>query len=59
MTTSTVFEIELDAAASAWLDSHHRDEPRVIVYEVYRRCIGGRICDVQVRKRSRRDDIGT
>ncbi|HEV2027955.1 MAG TPA: hypothetical protein VGS16_05405 [Candidatus Dormibacteraeota bacterium] len=59
MSTSSVFEIELDAAASAWIDSHLGDEPRVIVYEVHRCCGGGKICEVQVRQQSRRDDIST
>jgi len=59
MSTSSDFEIELDTAASAWLDSHPGDEPRVIVYQVHRCCGGARICDVQVRQQSRRDDIST
>ncbi len=59
MSASSDFEIEADAAASAWLDSHPSKEGRVIAYEVHRCCGGGRICNVQVREQSRRDDINT
>src|ERR1700680_66080 len=57
MPTSSDFEIELDSAARAWVDSDPGDESRVIVYEVHRCCGGGKICDVQVRQQSRSDDI--
>lgn len=59
MSTSSGFEIELDSAASAWMDSHRGDEPRVIAYDIHRCCGGARICEVQVRQQSRRDDIST
>jgi hypothetical protein len=52
------FEIEPDAAARLWLESHPSAGPRVIAYKVTRCCGGGRICSVQVREQSRRDDVG-
>ena len=59
MSARTDFEVEVDAAARAWLDSHPSDEPRLISYDVHRCCGGGKICDVQVRGGSRRDDVST
>ena len=50
------FQIQADASARAWLDSHGVREGRIISYDVKRCCGGGRICSVQVRERSRRDD---
>ena len=52
-----LFQVEVDAEARAWLDSHPSPAPRVIVYEVKRCCGGGKICNVRVRKSSRRDDV--
>jgi hypothetical protein len=51
------FQVEPDAAARAWLESHPTAGPRVIAYRVTRCCGGGRICSVQVREQSRRDDV--
>jgi hypothetical protein len=51
------FEIEVDDAARGWLDSHPAAGSRVISYEVKRCCGGGKICMVQVRDASRRDDV--
>ena len=51
------FDIEVDAAARAWLDSHPTGASRVISYGVNRCCGGGKICTVQVREASRRDDV--
>jgi hypothetical protein len=52
------FDIETDARARAWLESHPASEPRVITYDVHRCCGGGRICEVQVRERGLRDVSG-
>jgi hypothetical protein len=51
------FEVEADAAARVWIESHPSHRPRVIAYKVTRCCGGGRICTVQVRQQSRRDDV--
>ena len=51
------FEVKVDAAARAWLDSHPAPASRLISYAVKRCCGGGRICMVQVRETSRRDDV--
>ena len=57
MPANEVLQIEADADAQAWLDSHPSPEPRVIAYEVKRCCGGGKICNVRVRGRSRGDDV--
>ncbi|HEV2033496.1 MAG TPA: hypothetical protein VGU71_04760 [Candidatus Dormibacteraeota bacterium] len=57
MPDNEVLQVEADADVRAWLDSHPATEPRVIAYEVKRCCGGGRICNVRVRTRSRRDDV--
>jgi hypothetical protein len=57
MSPDSDFEIEADAAAHAWLVSHPAQEPRVITYEVHRCCGGGRVCQVQIRERSRHDAV--
>jgi hypothetical protein len=51
------FDVKVDAAARAWMDSHPAAGLRVISYAVKRCCGGGRICMVQVREASRRDDV--
>jgi hypothetical protein len=51
------FDVKVDAAARAWLDSHPARASRVISYAVKRCCGGGKICMVQVREASRRDDL--
>jgi hypothetical protein len=50
------FLIEADAAARDWLDAHHDDGPRIISFDVKRIRRGARICSVQVRERSPRDE---
>jgi len=50
------FEVEVDGAARAWLSSHPA-EHRVLAYSVKRCCGGGKICAVQVRGQSGRDDL--
>lgn len=57
MRLNEVLQVEADADAQAWLDSHPSPEPRVIAYEVKRCCGGGKICTVRVRGRSRGDDV--
>jgi hypothetical protein len=52
-----VFEVTADARARAWLGSHPTTRPRVIAYDVRRCCGGGKICNVQVRQQSARDDV--
>ena len=59
MIANADFQIQADASARAWLDSHRLGEPRIISYDVKRCCGGGRICIVQVREQSRRDDRRT
>jgi hypothetical protein len=51
------FEVAVDASAQAWLDSHPAYGSHLISYAVKRCCGGGKICMVQVREASRRDDI--
>lgn len=50
------FQLEADARARQWLDSHASTRPRVIAYDVHRCCGGGKICQVKVRELSREDD---
>jgi len=50
------FQIEADALARQWLDSHPSARVRVLAYEVHRCCGGGKICQVNVRERSPKDD---
>ena len=51
-----MFELEVDAQARSWLDSHPADA-YVIAYDVHRCCGGGKLCEVRVRELSRRDAI--
>jgi len=52
------FQLEADAAARTWLDAHPSAGPRVIAYDVHRCCGGGKICEVNVRGLSRKDNPG-
>ena len=54
---SPTFEVDVDAAAREFLDSHPATGPRLIAYAVKRCCGGGKICTVQVRDASRREDV--
>jgi hypothetical protein len=54
---SRSFDIEVDAAARAWMGSHPTGGSRLISFAVKRCCGGGKICLVQVREVSRRDDV--
>jgi len=49
-----MFELEVDAQARSWLDSHPA-VAYVIAYDVHRCCGGGKICQVHVRALSRRE----
>ena len=51
------FDVKADSAARAWLDSHPAAASRVISYAIKRCCGGGKLCMVQVREASRRDDV--
>ena len=53
---SSVFQVDADPAARAWLDAHPSSEPTVIAYEVRRCCGGGKTCTVRVRSMSPSDD---
>ena len=58
MTPSSLkdFQLQPDAAARQWLDTHPSAAPRVVAYDIHRCCGGGKICQVTVRELSRRDD---
>jgi hypothetical protein len=51
------FDVEVDGAAASWLVSHPPAGRRVLAYNVKRCCGGGKICTVQVREQSGRDDV--
>lgn len=51
-----MFELEVDAQARSWLDSHPADA-YVIAYDVHRCCGGGKLCQVHMRELSRSDAI--
>jgi hypothetical protein len=57
MSARTDFQVQTDAAARSWLESHPAAERRVLAYAVKRCCGGRKICTVQVRNQSRRDDV--
>jgi hypothetical protein len=48
--------LEADAGARQWLDSHPSARARVIAQNIHRCCGGGKICQVTIRERSRKDD---
>ena len=52
------FEVEPDARAREWLDSHPSSKTRVIAYDVHHCCGGGKICQVTVRELSPEDESG-
>jgi hypothetical protein len=49
------FQLEPDARAREWLDTHPSSRTRVIAYDVRRCCGGGKICLVKVRELSPED----
>ena len=52
------FEVERDEEARAWLEAHPAARGRrVLAYNVKRCCGGGKICSVQVREQSGREDL--
>jgi len=57
MAARSDFHVEPDAAAKEWLETHPAAGRRVLAYAVKRCCGGGKICTVQVREQSRRDDV--
>jgi hypothetical protein len=59
MSAQVDFEVDVDAAARAWLDSHPSNEPRSIRYDIHRCCGGGKICTVQVRSGASGDDVSS
>ncbi len=56
MATTAEFELTADAGAREWLRLHPSAAERVIAYDVHRCCGGGKICLVNVRELSRKDD---
>ena len=50
------FELHADANARKWLDLHPAAGPRVVSYDVHRCCGGGKICQLNVREPSRKDN---
>ena len=54
-----ILQVDADARARAWLDSHPSTEARVIAYEVTRCCGGAKICSVRVRRQYKGDDAAT
>lgn len=58
MPTTTVFQLEADDRARAWLSRHRSEAPLVIAYDVHRCCGGGKICQVNVRDLSKKDNPG-
>jgi hypothetical protein len=53
------FDVQPDAGARTWLESHPSPEPLVIAYDVHRCCGGGKICNVSIRPRSAADAAST
>jgi hypothetical protein len=56
MPATTEFRLEADAKARKWLLQHPSGAPLVIAYDVHRCCGGGKICQVNVRGLSDRDN---
>jgi hypothetical protein len=54
--TPQQFQLDADAGARQWLESHRPAQGRVISYAVHRCCGGGKICEVSFRERSEKDD---
>jgi len=58
MSVAREFRLVADGGAREWLAFHPAAGPRVIAYDVHRCCGGGKICQVTVRKLTRKDDAG-
>ncbi len=56
MAPASDFQLVADGSAREWLERHPSAGPRVIAYDVHRCCGGGKICQVEVRELSRKDD---
>jgi hypothetical protein len=50
------FQLDADAGACRWLESHPSTQVRVIAYDVHRWFGGGKLCLVKVRDLSHKDD---
>lgn len=59
MSRTPGFDVEPDAAARAWMETHPARGSRVLTFKVSRCCGGGRICTVQVREQGRKDDLSS
>src|SRR5487761_407470 len=57
ITEMRTFDVEPDARARSWLESHPSPDPWVIAYDVHRCCGGGKICTVAVRHKSQDDKL--
>ena len=55
MPETTGFQLEADARALEWFETHPASGPQVIAYDAHWCCGGAKICRVQVRTRSRKD----
>ncbi len=53
------FRVDADPTAEQWLREHPSRTPHVIGYDLHRCCGGGKICRVEVRHLSRKDDPAT
>ena len=56
MPAATNFQLKADAKAREWLDLHPAAGLRVVAYDVHRCCGGGKICQVNVRDLSGKDN---
>lgn len=52
------FQLEPDARAREWLDTHPSSKTRVVAYDVHHCCGGGKICQVTVRELAPEDESG-
>lgn len=49
-------QVDVDARAREWLESHPADGGLVIDFDVHRCCGGGKICEVRIHPRSTEPD---
>lgn len=56
MASGTDVQLQADAKAREWLETHPSTAARAITYDVHRCCGGGKICQVSVRELSAKDD---
>jgi hypothetical protein len=50
------FDLEADERARAWLETHRSSRPRLIELDVHRCCGGGKLCLLNIRDVSSRDN---